>query len=240
MDMIGRTKNATRCITDPDALMSWWIPARCCVVGPNISSDDLEKTIETVNGDYQKLKLNHFYDVTAPDATHDNLGPQPARPAHLLPQRSLQFRQDGHPDRVLHHRAARGLSPRRPTRRRRSTTRRCSWSRRRWPQSAGCWATSRAVRKLNAKLPEQLVKDMKTAKEQGWGKDHAGAAAAAGHAVLGLIQEVTPSAEAGDFGCGADRMGLRDEALDGFAAFQNDAADPQRRRHIGYKTSELV
>ena len=47
------------------------------MVGPNISSDDLEKTIETVNGNYQKLTLNHFYDVTAPDATHDNLGPQP-------------------------------------------------------------------------------------------------------------------------------------------------------------------
>ena len=47
------------------------------MVGPNISSDDLEKTIETVNDSYQKLKLNHFYDATAPDATHDNLGPQP-------------------------------------------------------------------------------------------------------------------------------------------------------------------
>ena len=30
-----------------------------------------------MNASYQKLTLNHFYDVTAPDATHDNLGPQP-------------------------------------------------------------------------------------------------------------------------------------------------------------------
>ena len=37
----------------------------------------MEKTIETVNDSYQKLTLNHFYDTTAPDATHDNLGPQP-------------------------------------------------------------------------------------------------------------------------------------------------------------------
>jgi hypothetical protein len=46
------------------------------LIGPNINSADLEKTIETVNGNYQKLKLNHFYDVTHPDETHDNLGPQ--------------------------------------------------------------------------------------------------------------------------------------------------------------------
>ena len=38
-------------------------------------------------------------------------GPATQRPAHFLPQRPLQFRQDGNPDRVLHHRAARGLSP---------------------------------------------------------------------------------------------------------------------------------
>ena len=28
-------------------------------------------------GNYQKLKFNHFYDVTKPDKDHDNLGPQP-------------------------------------------------------------------------------------------------------------------------------------------------------------------
>ena len=75
MDMIGRTKGPG--FTDPDATHVLVNPGEILVVGPNISSDDLEKTIETVNGSYQKLKLNHFYDVTAPDATHDNLGPQP-------------------------------------------------------------------------------------------------------------------------------------------------------------------
>ncbi len=52
-------------------------PGEILLVGPNVSSNDLEKTIEDVNGKYQKLAVNHFYDTTAPDETHDNLGPQP-------------------------------------------------------------------------------------------------------------------------------------------------------------------
>ncbi len=75
MDMIGRTKGPG--YTDPDMTHVLVNPGEIMVVGPNISSDDLEKTIETVNDSYQKLTLNHFYDVTAPDATHDNLGPMP-------------------------------------------------------------------------------------------------------------------------------------------------------------------
>ena len=34
-------------------------------------------TLEAVNDSFQKMKLNHFYDATAPDATHDNNGPGP-------------------------------------------------------------------------------------------------------------------------------------------------------------------
>ncbi|HEY1495519.1 MAG TPA: M28 family peptidase, partial [Candidatus Solibacter sp.] len=75
MDMIGRTKGPG--FTDSDPTHVLVKPGEILVVGPNISSDDLEKTIETVNGGYQKLELNHFYDATAPDDTHDNLGPQP-------------------------------------------------------------------------------------------------------------------------------------------------------------------
>ena len=75
MDMIGRTKGPG--FTDPDSTHVLVNPGEILVVGPNISSDDLEKTIETVNESYQKLALNHFYDTTAPDTTHDNLGPQP-------------------------------------------------------------------------------------------------------------------------------------------------------------------
>jgi Peptidase family M28 len=73
MDMIGRTKNPDSVDTDPTHFLV--NPGSILVVGPNISSDDLERTLESVNGRFQKLTLNHFYDVTAPDATHDNLGP---------------------------------------------------------------------------------------------------------------------------------------------------------------------
>ncbi len=64
MDMIGRTKGPG--FTDPDSTHVLVNPGEILVVGPNISSDDLEKTIETVNASYQKLALNHFYDTTAP------------------------------------------------------------------------------------------------------------------------------------------------------------------------------
>ena len=75
LDMIGRTKSPNS--VDNDATHVLVNPGEVLLVGPNISSDDLEQTIEKVNGAYRRLKLNHFYDVTAPDATHDNLGPRP-------------------------------------------------------------------------------------------------------------------------------------------------------------------
>ena len=75
IDMIGRTKGPG--FKDSDASHVLVNPGEILLIGPNISSDDLEKTIETTNDGYQKLTLNHFYDVTAPDKTHDNLGPQP-------------------------------------------------------------------------------------------------------------------------------------------------------------------
>ena len=73
MDMIGRTKNPDS--VDPDPTHYLVNPGSILVVGPDISSADLERTLESVNRRFQKLTLNHFYDVTAPDATHDNLGP---------------------------------------------------------------------------------------------------------------------------------------------------------------------
>jgi Zn-dependent M28 family amino/carboxypeptidase len=53
MDMIGRTKGPG--FTDPDPTHVLVNSGEVLVVGPNISSDDLEKTIETVNSSYQKL-----------------------------------------------------------------------------------------------------------------------------------------------------------------------------------------
>ena len=74
MDMIGRHK--TPGYVDPPQY-KLVEPNEIFVVGPDISSDDVGKMLEAVNNNYQKLSLNHFYDVTAPDATHDNLGPAP-------------------------------------------------------------------------------------------------------------------------------------------------------------------
>ena len=78
-------------------------------MGPEISSDDLDKTIDTVNASYQKLTINHFYDTTAPDATHDNLGPQPRGQRIFYRSDHYNFAKVGIPICVLHHRAAPGL-----------------------------------------------------------------------------------------------------------------------------------
>jgi hypothetical protein len=104
IDMIGRTQNPNS--VDNDTSHRLVKHGDVMVVGPNISSDDMEKTIETVNASYQKLGLDHFYDTVAPDKDHDNIGP-----GNFLSQRPLQFREDGNSNRVLHHRIARGLSP---------------------------------------------------------------------------------------------------------------------------------
>ena len=75
MDMIGRTKSPDS--VDADKTHVLVDRGEILLIGPDISSAGLEKTIEAVNGNYRKLKLNHFYDATHPDETHDNLGPQP-------------------------------------------------------------------------------------------------------------------------------------------------------------------
>jgi hypothetical protein len=74
MDMIGRTRNADS--VDNDKTHVLVDRGEVLLIGPNATSTDLENRIETVNGSYQKLRLNHFYDATHPDGTHDNLGPQ--------------------------------------------------------------------------------------------------------------------------------------------------------------------
>jgi hypothetical protein len=167
MDMIGRTKNPNS--VDTDATHVLVNQGEVLVVGPNISSDDLEQTIEAVNGAYQKLTLNHFYDVTAPDATHDNLGPRPTGSASSTAATTTISPRWESPS-PSSPPACTWIITAPPTRRRRSTTRRCSRSPRRWRPSAGRSATRPARPKLKATLPDQLVKDMKTAQTQGWGK----------------------------------------------------------------------
>ena len=167
MDMIGRTKGAG--FTDPDTTHVLVTPGEILVVGPNISSDDLKKTIETMNAGYKKMTLNHFYDVTAPDATHDNLGPQPRGQRIFYRSDHYNFAKMGipiaffttglHPD---YHRAT-------------DTPDKIDYKQMQvvsQTMGAVAWvlATQSGRPQLNAKLPEQLVKDMKAAKDQNWGK----------------------------------------------------------------------
>jgi len=138
-------------------------------VGPNISSDELEKTIETTNDEYQKLALNHFYDVTAPDATHDNLGPQPRGQRIFYRSDHYNFAKVGvpivffttglHPD---YHRPS--DSPDKLDYHEMVVVTKTV--------SAVGWVLANEAGRpgINKVLPEQLMKDMKSAKDQGWGK----------------------------------------------------------------------
>jgi hypothetical protein len=167
IDMIGRTKGPN--FSDPDATHQLVKPGEIFVIGPNVSSDDLEKDIETVNDSYLKLSLNHFYDTTAPDATHDNLGPQPRGQRIFYRSDHYNFAKMGipiaffttglHPD---YHRAT--DTPDKIDYKEIQTVSKTV--------AAVAWtlANQSGRPQLKATLPDQLVKDMKTAKDQGWGK----------------------------------------------------------------------
>ncbi|MDP9171502.1 MAG: M28 family peptidase [Acidobacteriota bacterium] len=167
MDMIGRTRGPG--YKDPDVTHVLVNPGEVLLVGPQISSDDLEKTIETVNGSYQKLTLNHFYDTTKPDATHDNLGPQPNGQRVFYRSDHYNFAKMGipiaffttglHPD---YHRAT-------------DTPDKIDYKEMQVISktvAAVSWvlANQDARPEIKSTLPEQLIKDMKSAKDQGWGK----------------------------------------------------------------------
>ena len=166
IDMIGRTKGPD--FKDPDATHVLTNPGEVMVVGPNISSDDLEKTLETVNDGYQKLVLNHFYDATAPDKTHDNLGPAPRGQRIFYRSDHYNFAKMGIP--IIFFTT--GLHPdyHRPT----DTPEKIDFKEiltvSKTVSAVGWVLGNQAGRPgLNAKLPEQLMKDMKAAKDQGWG-----------------------------------------------------------------------
>ncbi len=167
MDMIGRTKGEG--FTDPDPTHVLVKPGEVLIVGPQISSSDLGKTIETVNASYQKMELNHFYDATAPDATHDNLGPAPNGQRIFYRSDHYNFAKMGipiaffttglHPD---YHRAT-------------DTPDKIDYQEMQAiakTVAALGWqlGTQDQRPEVNSKLPEQLMKDMKLAQDQGWGK----------------------------------------------------------------------
>jgi Zn-dependent M28 family amino/carboxypeptidase len=129
----------------------------------------LGKTIETVNGSYQKLTLNHFYDTTKPDATHDNLGPQPNGQRVFYRSDHYNFAKMGIPAAFF----TTGLHAdyHRPT----DTPDKIDYKQMRLISktvAAVAWVlgTQDARPELKSTLPEQLMKDMKSAKDQGWGK----------------------------------------------------------------------
>jgi hypothetical protein len=167
IDMIGRTKgpgfedtNKTHVLVNPNEIL---------LVGPDISSDDLEKTLESTNSEYQKLTLNHFYDTTAPDKTHDNLGPQPRGQRIFYRSDHYNFAKVGVPIVFF----TTGLHPdyHRPT----DSPDKLDYKEMvvvsKTVSALGWVLANQAGRpKINAVLPEQLMKDMKSARDQGWGK----------------------------------------------------------------------
>jgi Zn-dependent M28 family amino/carboxypeptidase len=167
MDMIGRTKSPKS--VDPNPTHVLVNPGEVMVAGPEISSDDLEKTIETVDNKYQKLILNHFYDATAPDATHDNLGPKPNGQRIFYRSDHYNFAKMGIP--IAFFTTGLHVDYHRPT----DTPEKIDFlelQRVAKTVAAVGWvlADQRGRPHLNAKLPDQLIKDMKTAQADGWGK----------------------------------------------------------------------
>jgi peptidase M28-like protein len=167
MDMIGRTKNPNS--VDPNRTHVLVNPGEVMLVGPNVSSDDLEQTIETVNNSYQKLVLNHFYDVTKPDATHDNLGPGPNGQRIFYRSDHYNFAKMGIP--IAFFSDGLHVDYHRPT----DTPEKIDYKEIQQVSktvAAVAWVLSNQSGRphLNPTLPDQLVKDMKASKEQGWGK----------------------------------------------------------------------
>jgi hypothetical protein len=167
MDMIGRTKGPG--YSDSDATHMLVEPNEVLVVGPRVSSDDMQKTIETVNGNYQKMKLNDFYDTTAPDEKHDNLGPAGRGQRIFYRSDHYNFAKMGVPIAFF----TVGLHPdyHRPT----DTPEKIDYKEiqvvSKTVAAVGWVLANQAGRpQLKSNLPELLVKDMKTAKDQGWGK----------------------------------------------------------------------
>ena len=167
MDMIGRTKSPASVDNNP---MHYLVnPGAVLVVGPNISSDDLETTIETVNNNYQKLLLDHFYDVTAPDATHDNLGPKPNGQRIFYRSDHYNFAKMGIP--IAFFTDGLHVDYHRPT----DTPEKIDFREIQQVSktvAAVAWILGNQPGRphLNAKLPDQLVKDMKAAQDQAWGQ----------------------------------------------------------------------
>jgi hypothetical protein len=167
MDMIGRTRNAA--FADKDKAHVLVERGEILLIGPQISSTDLGKTIEAVNDNYQHLKLNHFYDSTQPDATHDNLGPAPSGQHLFARSDQYNFAKVGIPFayfttglHVDYHRTT--DTPEKIDFQELQMVARTS-------AAVGWDLGNQSGRpKLNPALPDELTKTMESARAHGWGK----------------------------------------------------------------------
>jgi hypothetical protein len=174
IDMIGRSQNPNS--VDNDTSHRLVKHGDVMVVGPKVSSDDLEKTLETVNNSYQKLGLDDFYDTLNPDAKHDNIGPGITQDNPLGRGQGIFFRSD-------HYNFARMGIPiafftiglhvdyHRPT----DTPEKIDYKQieiiSKTVSAVGWVLANQPGRpKVNANLPPRLVTDMKNSKDNGWGK----------------------------------------------------------------------
>lgn len=174
IDMIGRTQNPNS--VDNDTTHRLVKHGDVMVVGPNVSSDDMENTIEKVNNSYQKLGLDHFYDTVAPDKDHDNIGPGITADAPFGRGQGIFYRSD-------HYNFARNGVPiafftiglhvdyHQPT----DTPEKIDYKEieivSKTVSAVGWVLANQAGRPaLKANLPDRLVSDMKMAKDTGWGK----------------------------------------------------------------------
>jgi Peptidase family M28 len=174
IDMIGRSQNPNS--VDNDTSHRLVKHGDVMVVGPKVSSDDLEKTLETVNNNYQKLGLDDFYDTLNPDAKHDNIGPGITPDNPLGRGQGIFFRSD-------HYNFARMGIPiafftiglhvdyHRPT----DTPEKIDYKEieivSKTVSAVGWVLANQAGRPhVNATLPKRLMDDMETSKKNGWGQ----------------------------------------------------------------------
>jgi hypothetical protein len=167
MDMIGRTKNPN--FVDNDKTHVLVDRGEILLIGPKISSDDLERTIESVNGSYQKLKLNHFYDATHPDETHDNLGPQQFGQRLFFRSDQYNFARMGIP--VAYFTTGLHADYHRPS----DAPEKIDYIELQMAArtvAAVCWNLGNQTERphLNLVLPADLKTAMESARNQGWGK----------------------------------------------------------------------
>ncbi|MGH9465934.1 MAG: M28 family peptidase [Terriglobales bacterium] len=168
MDMEGRARTPGYVDPPHEKLVA---PNEVFVIGPEVSSSEMGQTLDRVNDGFQKMDLNHFYDDTVPDATHDNIGPGPQGQRVFYRSDHYNFAKLGipivffttglHPD---YHRVT--DSPDKlnfPNMQKIArTVAALGWVLGTEPDSA--------LPKLDAQLPPLLVHDMAVAKKAGWGE----------------------------------------------------------------------